>query len=72
MNRTSYNERKINSQLVKIRAVSAVFPSRPSYLVDLLSLSLVGAVKARNYMRSSFSQRVLSMTRTWIQDLVTL
>jgi len=40
------------------------------HLTDLLNLSLVGgAVKARNNVRISFSQRVLSMTRTGTQDL---
>jgi len=39
------------------------------YLMDVLSLRLGGLVGARNYVRSSFSQWVLSISRTWTQDL---
>jgi len=38
----------------------------------LLKPGLVGAVEARNYVRNSFSQRALSMTWTWTQDLSVL
>jgi len=48
------------------------FPARGnrlSYFVGLLSLRLVRAVVARNYVRSSFSQWSFSMTRNWTQNL---
>jgi len=35
----------------------------------LQSLRLVGAVGARNYVSGSFSQWVLSMTKTWTHRL---
>ena len=35
-----------------------------SYSTDLLSLTLVGEEEARNYVRSSFSQTMLSITGT--------
>ena len=41
----------------------------PSYLTDLLSLRLIGAVGARNYFSSSFSRWALRMTRVWTQYL---
>jgi len=41
----------------------------PMQSVDLLSLRLVGRVGASNYVRSSFSQLVIRMTRTWRKDL---
>jgi len=36
----------------------------PSYLIDLLSLRLIGAVAARNFVRSSFSHWAFRMTGT--------
>jgi len=38
-----------------------------SYLADLLSLGLVGALGARSYVKSSFSHWEFSTTRNWIQ-----
>jgi len=43
--------------------------TRTSYLTDLLALRLVGAVEARIFMSSSFSQWALSMKNTQTQAL---
>ena len=42
----------------------------PSYLMDLLSRRLVGSVGAKHYMRSSYSDWALSMTRDSAPDLL--
>ena len=46
----------------------AILPAL-SYLTDLLSLRLVGAVGARMNERSSYLEWAISMTRSWTQDL---
>jgi len=54
-------------KLYKVRDYTPVHSCTwPSYLPGLLSLRLVGATGARNFLRSLFSQLTLSMTRTLI------
>jgi len=56
-----------NEKFPKKREKQPSFPyggNWPSCLTDLLSMRLVGAVKARNNVRSLFSQWELSVTKT--------
>jgi len=63
---------KVNLTLPSIISPLSFFYSSAwsSYTTDLLSLRLFGAVAARDYVRSSFSQWALSLTnRTLTLDL---